>query len=84
MDKQIRDSLKLAATPPQQRQEQPQPRWTLKRLVALVKAQFKIDCCRDTVRKTLKGLGLSWKKARKLLNQANSHKRAEFLETLVD
>lgn len=76
--------MKLAATPPQQRQEQAQPRWTLKRLVAFVNAQFNIDCCRDTVRKTLKRLGLSWKKARKLLNKANAKKRAEFLETLQE
>jgi hypothetical protein len=27
---------------------------------------------------------LSWKKARKLLNKANTKKRAEFLETLVE
>ncbi|MGI2909308.1 winged helix-turn-helix domain-containing protein [Tolypothrix sp. VBCCA 56010] len=74
--------MKLAATPPQQRQEQPQPRWTLKLLVSWIKAQFNIDCCRDTVGKTLKQLGLSWRKARKLLNKANPHKRAEFLETL--
>lgn len=32
--------------------------------------------------KTLKRLGLSWKKARKLLNKANPKKRAEFLEML--
>lgn len=74
--------MKLAATPPQQRQEQPEPRWTLKRLVWWIKVQFNIDCCRDTVGKTLKRLGLSWKKARKLLNKANSKKRAEFLLTL--
>lgn len=47
-----------------------------------IKAQFNINCCRDTVGKTLKRLGLSGKKARKLLNKANSHKRAKFLETL--
>lgn len=74
--------MKLAATPPQQRQEQPQPRWTLKRLVSWIKAQFNINCCRDTVGKTLKRLGLSWKKGRKLLKLANSDKRAKFLETL--
>ncbi|BAZ02724.1 transposase [Tolypothrix tenuis PCC 7101] len=74
--------MKLAATPPQKRQEQPQPRWTLKRLVTWIKAQFNIDCCRDTVGKTLKVLGLSWKKARKLLNKANPKKRADFLLTL--
>lgn len=45
-------------------------------------AQFGIECCRETIRQTLKQLGLSWKKARKLLNKANTQERAEFLETL--
>ena len=38
--------------------------------------------CRETVRKALRRLGLSWKKARKLLNKANPKQRAEFLEKL--
>jgi Winged helix-turn helix/Putative restriction endonuclease len=67
---------------PQSRQQPPLPRWTLKRLVAWVKAQFARDCCRDTLRKILKKLGFSWKKARKLLNKASLSKRAAFLETL--
>ena len=78
----MRKAIELAATPPQERQEQPKPRWTLKRLVTWVKEQFNIDCCRDTVRKTLKKVGLSWKKARKLLNKANSEKRANYLDIL--
>jgi hypothetical protein len=49
-----------------------------------VKEKFGIDCCRETVRKTLKGLGLSWKRARKLLNKANTDKRLAFLDTLKD
>jgi transposase len=82
VDRVIRESLNLAATPPQERQEVPLPRWTLKRLAAWVKRQFNIDCCRDTLRKVLKGLGFSWKKARKLLNKADPNKRAAFLEKL--
>ena len=82
MDEQIRNALKLSATPPQQRIEQMVPRWTLKRLVEWVKAKFNVSCCRQTIRKSLKKLGLSWKKARKLLNKANPHKRAEYLEQL--
>lgn len=78
----IHTAVALAATPPQERQESPLPRWTLKRLVEWVKSEFRIDCCRDTLRKTLKGLGFSWKKARKLLNKANPAKRAAFLEKL--
>ena len=79
----IREALKIAATPPQQREaHSPPPRWTLKRLVVWVKESFHIDCCRDTLRKVLKELGFSWKKARKLLNKANPAKRAAFLEKL--
>lgn len=74
--------LNLAATPPQQRQEFPLPRWTLKRLVAWVKEKFSIRCCRETLRKGLKALGFSRKKARKLLNKANPKQRAAFLKTL--
>ncbi|WDD37067.1 transposase (plasmid) [Nostoc sp. UHCC 0926] len=39
--------------------------------------QFHLKCCRESVRKTLKDLGFSWKKARKLLNNANTQKRAQ-------
>jgi hypothetical protein len=72
----------LAATPPQDRKEEPIARWTLKRLVNWVKKQFNLDCSRETVRKSLKKAGLSWKKSRKLLNKANSEKRAEYLDIL--
>ncbi|PZO54768.1 MAG: IS630 family transposase [Phormidesmis priestleyi] len=84
LDTVIRDSLRTAATAPQERLPEAviQPRWTLKRLVEWVKTTFGIDCCRDTLRKTLKDLGFSWKKARKLLNKANPAKRAVFLEQL--
>lgn len=78
----IRTALARAATPPQKRQEPTQPRWTLKRLVAWVKTEFGIDCCRDTLRKVLKRLGFSWKKAHKLLNKGSPAKRASFLEKL--
>ncbi len=58
------------------------PRWTLKRFVSWIKQDFGISCCRETVRKTLKTLGFSWKKYRKLLNKASPEKRAEFVDTL--
>lgn len=80
----IRQALEVAATPPQQRTEDPVPRWTLKRLVQWVKESFAIDCSRETLRKLLKTLGFSWKKARKLLNKANPDKRAAFLKTLEE
>ncbi len=67
----IQEALDDAATPPQHRQQAPQPRWTLKRLVKWVNEQFHLKCCRETVRQRLKQLGFSWKKARKLLNKAS-------------
>jgi transposase len=82
IDQVIRKALEVAAIPPQKRTEAPISRWTLKRLVVWIREQFKIDCCRDTVRKVLKRLGFSWKKARKLLNKANTQKRSEYLEIL--
>jgi transposase len=82
IDRVIRKALEVAAIPPQKRTEAPIPRWTLKRLVAWIREQFKIDCCRDPVRKVLKRLGFSWKKARKLLNKANTQTRSEYLEIL--
>jgi transposase len=82
IDQVIRKALEVAATPPQNRTEAPIPRWTLKRLVVWIREQFEIDCCRDTIRKVLKRLGFSWKKARKLLNKANTQKRSEYLVIL--
>ncbi|MDJ0596184.1 MAG: winged helix-turn-helix domain-containing protein [Pleurocapsa sp. MO_226.B13] len=73
----------MAATPPQKREQKShQPRWTLKRLGKWLESKFGLRCCRETVRKALRGLGFSWKKARKLLNKANPQKRGEFLEQL--
>ncbi len=82
LDQVIRANLATSAIPPQERETPPLPRWTLKRLVRWVKETFGIDCCRETLRQTLKDLGFSWKKARKLLNKANPEKRAAFLEQL--
>lgn len=63
-------------------QEPAPPRWTVKRLVAWVQAEFDQQVCRETIRKALKRSGLSWKKAKKLLGKADPKKRAEFLESL--
>lgn len=83
VDQTIRQALAVAAIPPQQRTEEPIPRWTLKRLVRWVQDTFAIACSRETLRKVLKELGFSWKKARKLLNKANPEKRAAFLKQLA-
>ena len=78
----IRDALKQAATPPQERTAPPAPRWPRKRLQAWLQAQGQDECCRETIRQALKRLGWSWKKARKLLNKADPHLREAFLEKL--
>jgi transposase len=49
---------------------------------AWLQAQGQDGCCRETIRQALKRLGLSWKKARKLLNRADPEQRAAFLEKL--
>lgn len=83
LDGLIREALAVATTPPQKRKQQTyQSRWTLKRLVKWLESKFGVSSCRETVRKALKSLGFSWKKARKLLNKANPKKRAKFLEKL--
>lgn len=56
------------------------PRWTLKRLVCWVQEQFAQVCGRETIRRALKRLGLSWKKAKKLLAKANTAVREAFVE----
>ncbi len=83
LGQQIREALALAAVAPQERKTQPKPRWTLKRFVQWLKDPWKIDCCRETVRRSLKKLGFSWKKAKKLLNKGNAAKRAEFVEKIT-
>ena len=81
---QIAEALNLAAIPPQTRQTKAKPRWTLKRLVVWIEQKYQIDCCRETVRKALKQIGFSWKKAKKLLNKGNTAKRKEFLGTITE
>ena len=68
---QIKEALFRAALPPQKRKTKPIPRWTLKKLVQSIQQKWKINCCRETVRKALKKMSFSWKKAKKLLNEAS-------------
>lgn len=84
INSQICSALELAATPPQKRKQRSLTRWTLKRLVHWVREKFNIEVCRETIRKVLKKQGLSWKKAKKLLNKANPTKRKAFLLSLQD
>src|SRR4051794_13395412 len=62
----------------------PSPRWTLRRLVGWVGERFGRTCCRETIRAALHRLGLSWKKAKKLLGRANPQRRQAFVEQIQD
>ena len=68
----------------QKRKTKPIPRWTLKKLVQWIQQKWKINCCRETVRKALKKMSFSWKKAKKLLNKASKVKRDEFLQKITE
>ena len=67
----------------QTRTTKPIPRWTLKKLVQWIERKWQLNCCRETVRKALKKMGFSWKKAKKLLNKASKAKREEFIEKIT-
>lgn len=75
LGQEARTAQQEAASPPVAGAD-PKPRWTLKRLVSFVQARFGQTCCRETIRTALHRLGLSWKKARKLLGRANLGRRA--------
>src|SRR3954447_15421823 len=62
----------------------PTPRWTLRRLVGWVRERFGQTCCRETLRAALHRLGLSWKKAKKLLGRADPERRQAFVEQIQD
>src|SRR3954452_2913358 len=73
----------VAAAPPLAGAD-PAPRWTLRRLVGWVEETFGRRCCRETIRRALHRLKLSWKKARKLLGRADPQRRAAFLVQAQD
>lgn len=71
-----------AALPIEEREPGINLRWTLKRFVSWIAEKSGIECCRETVRKALKKLNLSWKKARKLLARADKEQRELYLEKI--
>ncbi len=77
----MRAAQQTAAAPPIEGAD-PAPRWTLKRLVGLVRERFGHVCCRETIRAALRRLKLSWKKAKKLLGRADPERRQAFVERL--
>ena len=46
--------------------------------------RFGRTCCRETIRAALHRLGLSWKKAKKLLGGADPERRRAFVERIQD
>ena len=51
----------------------------MRRLVGWVEATLGRRCCRETIRRALHRLKLSWKKARKLLGRADPQRREAFI-----
>ena len=51
----------------------------MRRLAGFVQAQFGRRCCRETIRRALHRLKLSWQKARKLLGRAKPDQREAFM-----
>jgi hypothetical protein len=49
-----------------------------------VRERFGQTCCRETLRAALQRLGLSWKKAKKLLGRADPQRRQTFVEQIQD
>jgi transposase len=56
----------------------------LRRLVGWVEQRFGRRFCRETLRAALHRLGLSWKKAKKLLGRADPERRQAFVERIQD
>jgi transposase len=79
----VRAAQRVAAAPPVAGAD-PAPRWTLRRLVGWVREHFGRTCCRETIRAALHRLGLSWKKAKKLLGRAHPDQRQAFVERVQD
>jgi len=77
----VREAKHRAAAAPVEGAD-PAPRWTLKRLVDHVRERFGRLVCRETIRAALHRLGLSWKKARKLLGRADPQRRQAYVEQL--
>ena len=78
LGEQVRAAQHQAASPPVAGADV-KPRWTLRRLVGFVQEQFGRRFCRETIRRALHRLKLSWKKAHKLLGRADPEKREAFI-----
>ncbi len=59
-------------------------RWSLCARVEWIEGTFERRVRRETVRRALKRLGFSWKKAKALLNRASTAAREAFVEGLQE
>ena len=59
-------------------------RWTLSRLRKSIEDIFGVLVSKETIRRALHRLGMSWKKAKKVLAKANTTERVEFLEDMQE
>src|SRR3712207_195993 len=78
----VMEQAQQAAAQPPSNDRVPPPRWTLRRLVQWVEQRFGRLFCRETLRRALQRLKLSWKKTKKLLGRADPARRQAFLEPL--
>ena len=58
------------------------PQWTLKKLLRWVCDHLGITCARETLRKALIGMKMSWKQGKKLLSRGSTEARKAFVATL--
>jgi transposase len=69
---------------PESTAEQPKAwfRWTTRRLRTRIEQTFGIEVSKETIRRVLHRLGLSWKKAKKMLAKASTEARRAFVQDI--
>lgn len=58
------------------------PRWTIPKLLRWVSDKLHISCARETLRKVLHGMKVSWKKGKLLLARAPIEEREQFVDKI--
>ncbi|MBF0414412.1 MAG: winged helix-turn-helix domain-containing protein [Magnetococcales bacterium] len=84
IDQKIRNTIAAILLPPSPNAAEPTPfdipvRWTVKRLLAWVAEALGRPFCRETVRKVLRHLGFTWKKAKNIACPCRSEKMSGVL-----
>ena len=83
---QIDAATEMASTPPARdpisgKVAEPKraPRWTLPKLLRWVADNLQITCARETLRKVLRDLDITWKKGKLLLARSSAEAREKFV-----